>query len=535
MARIKYETDASQSVRAQKALTDAQEKYNKAIEETPQKLSRAEKAARRLAEQADPQAKYNRQMFKLAEAVEKGGLEQEKALRLTEKYQRQLENAGKSGQAAFGDRILTSIGSMYASLVGVDKLVGAISKGFESIEQTAQGAADRVFTAFAQAGELQQLTDDPAKFGQLTGYARELVRRGVFSPDQLGSAFSTSFSLESAGFSEREKEYFARLGESGFISAEGLVNYGGALRKAQNAYGGAGSISVEELSDRIIATSKATLNNASETAQAFTQFASGGAGLGYTGDAQAAALQLVDEYAKDINDAGVKQGALFTQIAKRGLNAGSLIGTIDSITSQVSQYTDPNEREAALYQILGESNAVKAYQAIAAQRDQFDTALANISGAGGTFARSSGLIDQDPELAAARQARLAAGELADASRGYGTAETLYKAISDQYRAAALRRGDRVAAALGGEAGDFTDRYGLERQTIVGAVYDESLPLELRLQAARYGRNTVDQPLFRPESVDRREQQQLDRMVSLLEQQLQEQRNANAGGGTKQEN
>lgn len=487
MAIIKYQTDASQSVRAQQALTKAQEDYNKSIEETPKKLTRAEKAAKRLAEQADPQERYNKKMERLAEAVNKGGLAQEKAIALTKKYQQQLDRAGDAGKEAFGAKALSSLASYASGFASVTAAVGLLKQGLSEVEQQNQAVADSFFQGLGSVGQLQQISNTKEDFQKNLGFARSLVSRGVFK--DVGQASDFTFAATSAGFSDAEKETLAQIGENKLVASEGLVGFGAAVRKVQNLFGGADGISLSAAADKLLATSGGTQADATQTALAVSQFSSASDTLGFDGDESLAALVLAEEKAKNIDEAATQVANLLDAIDKGGL---SVNGDFGDTVQAIQQRIDGGE---TAFGILGNKRAVKGFRAISSQFEQLAAIEAEIGGSAG-LAADRNFIDSDPVTASAALKESAEGRLKAKIEATTTErENLFDAVVADLQATAGSEFSRGAIGVGTRLDDWL---GLE---------DEYLRDNLRANRDRLSEGTAS-----------RVEQYLERIANATEKQ-----------------
>lgn len=474
MAIIPLSTSAD--VRGAERLNKELAKTDKELEEITKRAKGAAGAAERLAKQADPQKRYNDQMAKLAVAVKKGGLELDHARTLAAKYQRQLDSAGSSGFNAFGPRMLTSVMSLVGGYVTLQGAVSTITRLLRDQEEQAQKAADATFAGLGSIGELQQVSPTGEAFKKNLGFARSLVSRGVVG--DIGQASDITFALTSAGFSDEEKELLAAIGARKQVKGEGLVGFGGALRKSQALFGGPDGVSLADMADKIAATSAATQANATSTALAATQFSAASSTLGYSGDSSLAALALVEQKAKNIDEAATQVANLFDAIDKGGLNKGTLGGTLDAIQARI----DAGE---GAFDILGNKRAVKGFRALASQRGQLDAETARIAGSGGTFAQQQ-FLGVDPIVSTAAMREEAEGmERAAQDAATTERENIVDAIQARRRADRLNRGQDFRASVFGFIENTWDVLQADRGIIADATNEERLPPELRAASARW--------------------------------------------------
>ncbi|TWT31155.1 hypothetical protein KOR34_45310 [Posidoniimonas corsicana] len=457
-------------------------KTDKELDEITKGFKGAAGQARKLAEQAEPMKRVTRQMATLAKHVKAGRLSMEDAEKLAGKYQRQLDRVSTSGQKAVGPGMAGNITSLVGGYVSLAGAVGTVTKALTEMEQQAQEAADATFAGLGSIGELQQISNgDPKQFQKNLGFARSLVARGVFS--EIGAASDATFSLGSAGFSDAEKEFLASLAEKKIVKSEGLVGFGGALRKAQGLYGG--KVGVEGTTDRILATSAATQANATQTALATSQFAAASQELGFSGDAALAGLVLVEEKAKNIDEAATQMANLLDAIDQRKLGKGTFKETIAGIQAQV-------DAGAGAFDVLGNKRAVKGFRAISSQIGEFDAQVSAISGSGGASLRAD-VLGSDPIARAAALRESATGR-ATAARDSLTSEPelLMDAVIAEKRAYRLSQGREAAATFLGWGDRWSDWTGSESIAMARAIGAGMLTPATEQAAAAYLLNSVEQ-------------------------------------------
>lgn len=436
MARIELKTDAD--TRGAKRLNKELEKTDKELEEIGKTARGTARQAQKLAEMADPTKKLSREYAILAKHVKAGRVSMEDAEKIAGKYQRRLDRMADSGKQAVGPAMIGNLQSMAAGYLSIGTAVAVVSRGLAEMEEKARSAAEATLGGLGSIGELQQISATPEDFQKNLGFARSLVARGISA--DIGQAADTTFSLRSAGFSDSESEYLAGLAAAKQIKGESLVGFGGALRKTQGLF--PGGVSVEDIADKIVATSGITQVGASQTALASSQFAAASANLGFSGDASLAALSTIETRAKNIDEAATQYANLLDAIDKGGLSAGSLPATLDSIQARV----DAGE---GAFEVLGNKRAVKGFRALQMERgllaSQTD-AIANSSGA----LSSRRFLSSDPVTRAAALAEESQGKANSAQdRLTSERELIGKAIANEQRAARLAEGREGAAGFMG--------------------------------------------------------------------------------------
>lgn len=467
---------------AAKAVAD----LNKVLGKTEEELAaitkggtKAERAARRFAEQADPTRKYERQLASVATAVKKGGLELSDAEKVAKKYGERLDRATMSGKKAFGAEAIGSVTRMVSGVASVSAAVGFLVEQWKAVEVAANRSASAAFDSLTAAGELQQISANPQQFQENIAYGRELIERGVFAPDQRSQAFQTSFSLGSAGFSLEDKRALAKLAERKQIAPEDLVRFGGAIRKVQNLFGGPEAISVSEAADKTLVAAGSTQQSAVETATATTQFSAASNTLEFDGNKTLAGLVLIEKEAKNLDEASTQLGNLLDVIDKEGLSTGAFAGTIDAIQARI-------EAGEGAFDILGNKRAVKGFRAIADRRAQLDGQSEAIINADGAL-EARQFIANDPILAASA--------LLESTRGKAAAATSEKAdqkelLGDVLREEITRRansGDQgfIQTAYDRAVVFLADQLELERTLFRNALNDPDLPVAIGAELSEY--------------------------------------------------
>ena len=475
--------DATGAVKAIGDLQKAIKKGDEELKKTTKSAKGLEQQARRINEQADPQRRYNRQIDQLALLVKKGEVNLREANIVAAKYGQRLERAGRAGKEAFGQRVAGPLNSMIGRFASAAAVVGTITAALRDAEAQAQQTADSVFRSLDAFGELQQVSENPEAFAKQVGFARSLVARGIVSPENRELAADIAFQLTSAGFTDSEKEILASAAEAKQIRSSGIVGFGGALRKAQGLFGGAEGISVADIADRILSTSAATQANATQTALASAQFASASQSLGFNGDASLAALVLVEEKAKNIDEAATQVANLFDAIDKGGLSKGTLAETVDFIQSRI-------ESGEGAFDILGNKRAVKGFRAIASQRSLLQPEIDRIANSQGALGRQR-FIESDPILRSAALREAAQGRLASQTEAIAAEkENLFEVVAAERKAVRREELGTLGAAILGYAERLDDFLGREEASFVSALRGDSISPETRRVLEDYLQRTA---------------------------------------------
>lgn len=436
----------------QEQATVAADRYHKKMVESNPKIAEAAANQKKLKDETDraaaamkaqgekirqsvetPMERYKRQLLEVGKLLRSGAIDQETFVRKARELKagmvvasdafKEVETSQKS---AFGSAAIARIAAYGAGMLSVGSIIAGVKRGFMELERQAQASADASFTAFSSMAQLQQVSATPEEFTANVGFARSLITRGIVSKDQQGLAADISYSLAGADFTAAEKELVASAGEAGFIKPEDLATVGEALRTYQRSFGEAEAGDLAAILDKGIIGGKATKVDTTKTLLAATKFGAGSTRLGFSDEESLAALVVNEFQAENIDIAATQVSSLYDQLNKRGLGKGSLNETIASIKARV----DKGEN---VFDILGESRAVKGYEAIAGSPELFSDTFGKMVGASGAFQASQGMVDSDPILAAGKLRREAEGRLAMQMEDlHAERESLFNAmIADQ--------------------------------------------------------------------------------------------------------
>jgi hypothetical protein len=402
---LRIDGDGGGAVKAISDLNAAISKTDAALGKTAKSAKTLETAAGRIVKANETaQEKYNRRIAELAELVNRGKLNWDQAAQAARRYEQQLEKAGNTGRRAFGDEAIAKLGQFAAGYFSLGAAVGAVQQALADVEQQAQRSADAVFASLASAGELQQLSESPEQFQALMGESRSLVKRGIVRPDQSREAFETVFNLQSAGFNPQERE--AMFAAADKKQVKDIVGLGGKLRGAQDVFGVEDTGDISEMLDKVLTVSKATLENATKTAEQIPNFGSEARALGVDFETAAAAYVAIRKQSAGAEIASTRERALFAAIDKGGLYEGDLPSTIAAITKRI-------EGGKSAFDVLGNIRAVAGYRALATPEGQniFAAQLPLITNAKGATA-SQDYLNTDPILRAAALKEKAEGAAA---------------------------------------------------------------------------------------------------------------------------
>lgn len=460
MPKLILDGDARGAV---KAVAD----LNAAYKQTTGELGKTALAAKQLQREAakivrdnmGPQDRYNQSVKRLAELVKAGALSFDQAEIAAKRYRTTLDRA--VGSSAL--QMLKTHVNDFTSLAGAIALVG---KSLRDMEADAQAAADAVFNAVGSAGQLQQLADFPGG----VAYARQLIRQGVVPATNQSQAFDIAYDLGSANFTRGEMQYIAEIGAQKRVKPEGLVSFGGALKKYIGTFGEQEAGSLRQVGSKIFEAAAIAQADAVKVALAATRFGSGSQSLGMSDEEAMAAFLAIEKQAPNPEQASTRLEALLAQIDKRGLKKGTFRQTIDSILQRVERGENP-------YAILGEANAVQGFRNIAKegafiqqteQRLQRANARDVVAGAAP--------IMQDPALAASVIRQQAEGRLAAIQESRDAVrENLFDAVVAERKARLQEQGSYVGAGqMEMLVARVIDFLGLEDLALRGEMVQERL-------------------------------------------------------------
>lgn len=416
-----FKLAAEKSAQAQKRAAEETAKASEALRAHGDKIKQSVET---------PMERYKRQLLEVGRLYRQGAIDQETFIRKARELKQEItvssdafKEVEVAQKSAFGSSAIASLGAYAAGMLSIGSVIAGIKQGFVELERQAQESADKSFGAFASMAQLQQVSSTPEEFAANVGFARSLVDRGIVSEDQQGMAADIAYALAGADFTDAEKELVARAGAAGFIKPEDMATIGEAMRTYQRAFGEGEAGSLAEIFDKGIIGGKATKVDTTKTLLAATKFGAGSRTLGFSDEESLAALVANEFQSENIDIAATQVSSLYDQLVKRGLGKGSLQETIAAIGERVQGGEN-------IFSILGESRAVKGYEALAQNPQLFADSIANMQGAGGAFAASEGMVNQDPILAAQKAKREAEGRLeADKMNLYAEREALVDALA----------------------------------------------------------------------------------------------------------
>lgn len=453
MPKITFTTEGATGVeRAQKALNAAMDEYErraKAGLDPTEKLSRA---AKKLAEQADPQKRYNNRMTELADAVKRGGLSIEDATKLAQRYGDRLDQVGQAGRRSFGPSALSNVAAFVGQYASVAGGVGLVATALRDAAAAGEEAKNSFATAFKDVAQLQEMANAIDNLS----FARDVEKAGIAD---LGTASSLAKQLAASGITGAERDFLVyKIGGEGAVSPENLEPLGAKAKKAQQLLGVKG---FDETLQMLFAGADPSDSNPTDFAVAATKYANAFKALGYTPTESVAALGTALKFSDNAEVGGTALQAFAAQVDKRGLNKGTLKDTVLGIKSQI-------DGGKGAFDVLGETSAVNAYRGLLNNMAFYDEQRGIIGGAAKNdfIGNKPNQLLADPQFAAETTRRKAVGRQAAAQRDEATSVALAQAVvadivAQQGGNSALNffgvRADAYAATISGTTDNFLRR------------------------------------------------------------------------------
>lgn len=512
MTRFTVTGDAAGAVKAVNDLVKAVIKGEEAFEKVSKKADKLDKAAQQITRNNEgPQERYNRKIAELAELVNKGKLSFDQADIAARRYAKQLEEAGTAGKAAFGPAMIGNLASMAAGIASLGTAVSVVTGFFREMEERGTKAAQSTRSSLAQIGALQQLGDSPE---QLALMRRVMSEAGIADE---GQAANIAFAFNSNAVAGEDRSFLLRAFRGRLLDPGQGDQAVKNLAKARNAMG---IDDVETATDELLALSKMTSASLEEVASATTKFGSLAMGAGFDRLESLAAYGVIESGAPSPEEAATQARALFKEIGEGGLKKGSFLETIAAM-----QYDD-----------LSSIEAKQAFNTLRSGQAMFGNVMATVSTADATNFATQQMNEAatDPMFGAALRAAQAEAAAAVANSQYGVAENLLDAINSDREVISARSGNQAAAYLRSMVVRGLDFFGQDDSVIRGAAYDENLPAETRLQAARYLRQNFEPGMFQTQGSIDAVTQRLDAMIANLEQMVRASNTQANGVTTRQE-
>ena len=485
MARLRFETDLSTSLKAGADLNAVYKKLGDTVKGSVREMNALEKAAKRITDQnLTPQERYNQKLETMAKAVKAGKMEMADAERTAARLRQKLDDVGSSGGKTFGAKAIGDLKSYATGFIGVGAAVGIVSQALQKMSADSQVAADRVFNTVGAFGELQQVSTSPPDFQKLVGQARNLQTQGVFGPDQGGQAADFVFGLRNAGYSDSEVAYITKLGQSKQVRPDNLKTVAEGLKKTQDVFGKGEAGSIEQIANKVLIAAGAMQTDFALAAVGTTLFGTESNALGFSDEEALAAFVAIEKQSPGTEEAATRMRSLLNQINKDKLGKGTLLETVTALVERM------RSGESAIG-ITGEMRAAAGLNILASAEGQamFSQMLPQIQ-AGNTsdVIGDRRYIESDPQLRAAtlRQRREGSLSMSLDSTKRNIFEALVaetKSRQSGFSYAASSAIYPIIEGLGGEEGAF--RAALNRTG------DSAISPELRSEILEYMKRTAE--------------------------------------------
>lgn len=377
---------------------------------------------------ATPAERLTAQMTRLNAALRSGKLSQEDFGRASRRAQEEYRDELRKTEGAQGgvsqsfDSLATGIASRLVGMVGVARMVQAV---LGEMKQAADDAARSVQTSREGMGALAQF--DPSQFGDLQKQARDLRSQGA--ADSIDSAAKMLFAMKSAGAEKSDIDTFAKLSKFGVVSdSAGMARSASAL---QTALGKDQAGTFADIVGRALTASKYTPATAEALVQGAAKAGSFARTQGVGAESLLAGTAILSSAKGSAEEGGSRIAALLRQTSQnkklRGLDLGELVDTIAA----------KNLPPEKLTKMLGDSEAIDAFQILSRQREDLRKAMADFASNRGRdpIAERLRMAESDPAIAAAARLREAEGRLEVARVPLGVERT---SLQSTIEAARLR-------------------------------------------------------------------------------------------------
>lgn len=358
-----------------------------------------------------PAQRLAAQMGRLDQALSRGKLSQDEygraAKRAQDTYQDELRQS-EEGQrrvnqstASAGQSVSQFAEGMAGRLVGLFSVARAATAIFQEMKQAADDAGRSVQTSREGLGALAQF--DPSQFAGLQQQARDLRAQGA--ADSIDAAAKMLFAMRSAGAEKGDVATFAQMSKFGLVSdAAGMARSASAL---QTALGKDQAGTFTDIVGRALTASKYTPATAEQLVQGAAKAGSFARTQGVGAESLLAGTAILSSAKGSAEEGGSRLAALLRQTSLnkqfRGMDLPQLVDSIEA------RKLSPER----LKKLLGDSEAIDAFQILSQQRDQLRTALADFASNRGRdpIAERLRMAQSDASIAAAARLREAEGRL----------------------------------------------------------------------------------------------------------------------------
>lgn len=173
MPKLTIGGDARGAIKATTDMAAAIKKAGEEGDKTEKRLTKMEKAARRIEEANEPQKRYNRQIKETARLVVNGKIGLEDANRAAVRYGRNLDRAGKAGRNAFAS-VADQVRGTIAGVLSVTGVIGGLRAELEAVKRESEATTQ---TQLSVAQAVQNLRQNTFSFSKAE---RDSLEQGVF-------------------------------------------------------------------------------------------------------------------------------------------------------------------------------------------------------------------------------------------------------------------------------------------------------------------------------------------------------------------
>ena len=291
--------------------------------------------AQRIRESIDPAEKYDRKMQDIAKHVQAGTLTMEQARAKAQQYGIALEKAGNEGEKTFGANALRNVGSIATSIIGISSALDLAIGAMRTYREEQKKAADDALRARMGIGQLSQLAASaPDASGKITKASQDAAMNALVAETDkylaMGAAVdrneaaSLTFDLNSAGLSEKDREFAARLRKSGVLMD--VASLGQAYDASRTALGEAEVGTFPEFASKAIAAGSVSPGTIQALPLALSRAGADAKKLGMTDEFLLSAGAVLAKEAGSPEEGATKMAALLAGMNKSGVDLKGLSG-----------------------------------------------------------------------------------------------------------------------------------------------------------------------------------------------------------------
>lgn len=247
MPKVTWTGDASSVEQAQKAIAAGNQKISESYKQSAREAAAAEKAAKKIAEAIDPQARFNAEVKKASDVFSQGKISAEAYGRILQQHRdqyiasttqiklqtREMGNLERESEKvssvlrrtklasgdAFGPRAINEIRAFGLEILGIGGGLTILIQGFREFQKEREEAAQKAIASRRGLGSLSQLAataqNPEARFASLVAEARGRVTEGAAIDENEAGALT--FELVSAGLKKRDRDLAAKIRAAGTL------------------------------------------------------------------------------------------------------------------------------------------------------------------------------------------------------------------------------------------------------------------------------------------------------------------------------